>query len=156
MLVIRRGERPDHFHQKLGGGLLDFRSLHLQNRGGWIRLALAVLAFIGDHPKLRQFERLQVDLDLGELLAEFQVLNHRLAAGLDLGGQFLDATNAFLGNADAGDAGALVAEQELGVIPALVFLADQVFNGDLDVVQEHFVDFVAAVDGLDRTHRDAL
>src|SRR5712671_7912047 len=33
MLVVGRGERADHFHQEFGGGLLDFRTLDLQDRG---------------------------------------------------------------------------------------------------------------------------
>src|SRR3954469_2272500 len=40
VLVIGRGERPDHFHQKLGRGLLDLRALDLQYRRCRIRLAL--------------------------------------------------------------------------------------------------------------------
>ena len=103
-----------------------------------------------------QFERLQLDLAGRELFAEALVLDDRLAAGFDLGGQILDAAQPLLGNADAGDAGALVAEQEFGVIPALVLLADQVLDRHLDVVEEHFVDLAAAVDGLDRAHGDAL
>ena len=73
-----------------------------------------------------------------------------------LRGELLDAAQPLLGDADAGDAGALVAEQEFGVVPALVLLADQVLDRHLDVVEEHLVDLVAAVDGLDRAHRDAL
>ncbi|GCC49733.1 hypothetical protein chiPu_0033885, partial [Chiloscyllium punctatum] len=57
--------------------------------------------------------------------------------------------------ADAGHAGALIAEQELGVGPALILLADQVLGGDPDVLQENVVDLVRAVDGDDRTHGDA-
>jgi hypothetical protein len=40
-----------------------------------------------------------------------------------------DTAQPRLGDADAGDAGALVAEQELGVVPALVFLADDCSTG---------------------------
>src|SRR6266700_3767021 len=156
MHVVGCGERPDHLHQKFGRGLLDLRALDLQDRGRRIGLALAVLAFIGDDAELRQLQRLQLDLDGGELLAKTRILDHRLAAGLDLGGELLDAADALLGDADAGNAGALVAEQELGVIPALVLLAHQVLDRHLDVVEEDLVDLMAAVDGLDRPHRDAL
>ncbi len=55
---------------------------------------------------------------------------------------------ARLRHADARDAGALVAEQELGVVPALVLLADEVLDRHPHVVEEHLVDLVAAVDGL--------
>src|SRR5205807_362185 len=121
-----------------------------------IRLTLAVLAFIGDDAKLGEFERLQIDLDFGELLAELEILDHRLAAGLYLGGQLLDAADALLGNTDAGNSSALIAEQELGVVPPLVFLANQILERHLDVIKEHLVDLMPAVDGLDRPHGDAL
>jgi hypothetical protein len=47
-----------------------------------------------------------------------------------------------------------VREQVLGVRPALVLLADQLVGGDLDVVEEDFVDLVRAVERDDRPHRD--
>ncbi len=52
---------------------------------------------------------------------------------------------AALGARDAGNAGALVDEQELGVGPALVLFADAVLDRHLDVVEEDLVDLVAAV-----------
>ncbi len=70
------------------------------------------------------------------------------------GGELLQAPNALLGDADAGDAGALVAEQELGIVPALALLADAILDRHLDVVKEHLIDLGAAVDGDDRPHRD--
>ena len=60
-----------------------------------------------------------------------------------------------LGGADAGDADPLVAEQELGVVPAAVLLADEVLRGHADVFEEDLVDLEAAVDQLDRAQRDA-
>ena len=105
--------------------------------------------------QLRHFQRLELDLDGGDLGAEAFVGDQRLAAGLLERGELLEAADARLGNADAGDAGALVAEQKLGVVPALVLLADQILGRHLHVVEEHLVDFVAAVDGLDRAHGDA-
>src|SRR5271156_5508729 len=57
--------------------------------------------------------------------------------------------------ADAGHAGALVAEQKFGVSPALVLFADQVLHGHADVFQEDIVDLVAAVDRDDRAHGDS-
>ena len=55
--------------------------------------------------------------------------------------------------ADPGHAGTLVAEQEFRVGPALVFLADQVLDGDAHVLEEHVVDLVRSVDGDDRAAR---
>src|SRR3954466_9318048 len=154
--VVGRGERADHFHQQLGGGLLYLGALDLQHRGSRIGLALAVLAFVGDDAELRQLERLELDLAGRELVAEGRVLDDRLAAGFDLTGEIADAAEPLLGDTDARDAGALIAEQEFRVIPALVLLADQILDGHFDVVEEYLVDLGAAVDGLDRAHRDAL
>ncbi len=60
-----------------------------------------------------------------------------------------------LDDAGAGDAGPLVAEQELRVVPARVLLADELVGRDPDVVEEDLVDLVAAVDEADRPDRDA-
>ena len=49
-----------------------------------------------------------------------------------------------------------MAQQVLGVGPALVFFTNQVLGGHFDVVEEHFVDFALAVQQLDGTHGDAL
>ncbi len=53
-----------------------------------------------------------------------------------------------------GDAGPLVAQQELRVGPALILFSDKLIGGYPDVFEEHLVDLVAAVDQLDRPHRD--
>src|ERR1044071_2833456 len=50
--------------------------------------------------------------------------------------------------AAARDAASFVAEQEFGAVPALVFFVDAVLDRHLHVVEEHLVDFMAAVDGL--------
>ena len=55
--------------------------------------------------------------------------------------------------ADPGHAGTLVAEQEFCVGPALVFLADQIFDGDAHVLEEDVVHLVRPVDGDDRAAR---
>ena len=113
------------------------------------------LPVLGEHAHLRHLQRLQLHLDGRHLLAEALVLDQRLVAGHHLGGQLLDALHALLGVADAGDARALVAEQELGAVPAAVLLADQVLDRHLDLVEEHLVHLMPAVHGLDRAHGDA-
>ena len=118
-------------------------------------LPLRALPFGGDDAQLRHFQSLQLDLDRRDLAPERLVLDQRLAVDLFERGEFLQAPQPRLGNADAGDAGALVAEQKLGVIPALVLLAHQVLGRHADVVEKDFVDFMPAVDGLDRPHRYA-
>ncbi|MNC66233.1 hypothetical protein D3C75_1166160 [compost metagenome] len=63
-----------------------------------------------------------------------------------------DACQVTLEEADVGVVGALVAEQELGLGPAAVLFADQVFDWYAHAVEEHLVDGMVAVDGLDRAH----
>ena len=65
------------------------------------------------------------------LVAEALVGEERLAVRLLERGELLDAADARLGKADARDAGALVAEQEFGIVPALVLLADEVLGRHL-------------------------
>ena len=60
-----------------------------------------------------------------------------------------------LGRADAGNAGALVAEEILRVGPALAFLSDQVRNRHLHVLEEDLVDLVLLVQRDDRPDGDA-
>ena len=67
----------------------------------------------------------------------------------------LEAVQVAGRTADAGHAGTLVAEQEFGVGPALVFLADQVFDRHAHVFEKDVVDLVRTVDGDDRAHGDA-
>jgi hypothetical protein len=50
---------------------------------------------------------------------------------------------------------ALAIKQELGAGPAAAFVADAVGDRDRDVVEEHLVDVVPAVDGRDRADLDA-
>ena len=60
-----------------------------------------------------------------------------------------------LGHADARDARALVSEQELGVGPAAILLADEVFDRHAHVLEPDLVDLSCAVEQRDRAHRDA-
>ena len=48
-----------------------------------------------------------------------------------------------------------MAEQVLGVGPALVLFANEVLGRHFDVVEEHFVDLAFAIEQLDGTHGDA-
>ena len=56
---------------------------------------------------------------------------------------------------DPGHARTLVAEQEFGVGPALVFLADQILCGNAHVLEEDVVHLVGSINGDDGPHRDA-
>ncbi|MCY1409471.1 hypothetical protein D9M71_248220 [compost metagenome] len=72
-----------------------------------------------------------------------------------MAGHLLQAGQHGPGHADAGDAGTFVSEQVLGAGPALVLFADEVLYRHTDVVEEHLVDFMLAVEGDDRPHGDA-
>src|SRR3546814_10394778 len=67
----------------------------------------------------------------------------------------LQPLQALLGGGDLGNAGAFVAEQELGVGPALAFLADQVGTRYADGIEENLVDAMTLVARDDRPHGDA-
>src|SRR5690606_38590100 len=98
---------------------------------------------------------LQVDLDRRQLLTKAFVLDQWSSARHLLCGELAYARRALLGKANTRAVGALVAEQELGVVPALVFLADQIFYRHLHVSEEDLVDLPAAVDRHDRAHLDS-
>jgi hypothetical protein len=78
-----------------------------------------------------------------------------IAAAFGLLGDALQPRQFALGDADAGDVGAFMAEQELGIGPALVLFADQVRDRHFDVFEPDFVDLVRAVQRDDRAHGDA-
>src|SRR3546814_11379934 len=48
--------------------------------------------------------------------------------------------------ADAGDTAALIAKEMLGIVPAFALLADPIFHGDADIVENDFIGITAAVD----------
>ena len=120
--LIGQRIRADDFEQQLADGLLNFRAFDLEDRGGRVGLVAVAGALGGDDAQLRHLQRLELDFDGGDLGAKSLVLDQRLAGGLLERGELLEAADARLGNADAGDAGALIAEQEFGVVPALVLL----------------------------------
>ena len=153
--LVRHDVGTDDLHQQFGQLLLDDRSFQLQDRRGRVLPALCQLAFIRNDPKLGHFQRFQFDLDRGEFFLEARGFDQRALTGEFQRGEFLDAGDLGLRGTDAGDAGAFVAEQEFGVVPAFVLLADEVLDGDFDVVEEDLVHLAAAVDGDDRADGDA-
>src|SRR5690348_2942004 len=149
------GERvgADRLHGEFGQALLDLRALDLEERALGARPLAA--AHRGDHAQIGDLERHQLDFERGDLVAEARAHDERAAAILLLRRDLLQAFQLALRRADAGDAGALIAEQELGVGPALVLLADEVLGRHLDVVEEHLVDFAPAIHGHDGADGDA-
>src|SRR5690606_4398170 len=88
----------------------------------------------------------------GDLGPEQRVFQQRLATLLLLGGDLLQVAQGRLGRTDTGQASTLVGQQVLGAGPALVLFAYQVLDRYPHVVEEHFVDFVVAVQGDDRAY----
>jgi hypothetical protein len=141
-------ERAGGQHHQLAVALLDLAALDLQQAGDVQRVLAGLLG--RQHAQHQHFQRHHVDFELGDLVAEALVVVD--AFGLR---NALEALELALGAVDVGDVGALVREQVLGVRPALVLLADQVLGRHFDVVEEHFVHLVAAVQHDDRAHGDA-
>src|SRR3546814_14482552 len=69
-------------------------------------------------------------------VAEGRLLDQRRPQALFGAGDLLQPLQALLGGGDLGNAGAFVAEQELGVGPALAFLADPVRSEERRVGKE--------------------
>jgi len=154
LLPVRQRIGADDFHQELRRRLLDFGAFDLEDRRGGIGLALGALGLRRNDAQLRHLQRLQLHLHRRELLAEARQLDQRTAVIRRRSGELADAAQPLLRYADAGDADALVAEQEFGVVPALVLLADAILERHAHVIEENFVDLVAAVDRHDRAHRN--
>ena len=112
-------------------------------------------ALSGERAQLRVRERREPHFDFGDALRERDVLEQRGAVVALLRGEFLEMIEHLERARDAGGAVALVLEQKLGVGPTAAFLTDEVRDRHADVLEDHFVDLVAAVDRFDRTHRDA-
>ena len=111
---------------------------------------------VRDHAQRGQLEGEQLVLQLGDPGRGQRVVQQGQAAGdAHRAGVVLGLRQHPLGRAHRRDADALVAEQELRVVPALVELADEVLGRDADVLEPHLVDLVAAVDQLDRPDRHA-
>ena len=87
--------------------------------------------------------------------AEALVLDQRPVTRHDARRQFLDALHALLGIADARNSRPLVAQQELGAIPAAMLLANEVTDRHLHVVEENLVDLASAIHGDDGAHGHA-
>ena len=102
-----------------------------------------------------RLERQKIDLDGGDLGAELGVLAEGTAVAHLLSGDPLELGQEPRGEADAGDAGALVRQEIFGISPALALLADEVRLGHAHIVEEDRVDLRTAVNGDDRRHRDA-
>src|SRR5690606_210962 len=67
----------------------------------------------------------------------------------------LEALQLAFRRTDPGDAGTLVAEQELRISPSFVLFADPVLDGNFHVLEPDFVHFMSAIERPDRAHGDA-
>ena len=148
--VLRR-VGPHGLQHQFGQRLLDFRAFDLEYR--CLRSRPPALAFRRHHTQVGDLQRHQVHFHAGNLFPETRIIDEALAIHLLATGDFLQVGQFTLGAADTGDARALVAEQILGVGPAFSFLADEIGDRYLDVLEPHLVHLMLAVqhdDGPDR------
>src|SRR5262245_9508217 len=141
--------RAERFHHELGERLLDLGALDFEDRG--FRAGLVARR---EHPEQRGLERKELDLGFRELRAEDRVGGERLAALQLVPRDPLELRELAFRGANAGDAGALVTEQELRVGPALALLADEILGGHRDIVEEDLVHLVLLVVEHEWPHRD--
>ncbi len=149
--VVRPRVRPRDLHLQHGQVLLDLRAADLQHRG--LRARRAVVA--GGHAQQQHLQRHDVDFDARDAAAHAAVLQERLAARLRARRHVLQDAQFAVAVAQSRDARALVAQQVLGVGPALVLLADEIGGRHAHVFQPDLVDVVTAVQRANRPHRDA-
>ncbi|GEM_PF-6012341 len=123
--------------------LLELRTPNLQERR--LRSRPATGRFLREHFQDDGFESEQLDFRGGKAAPERRLVRR------DSSSFQKPAFQA----AYVRDAGSLVAEKEFRIGPALPFLADEAFHGDANFLQDHFVDFVTAVEGRDRAYADA-
>ena len=128
--------------RKVCNALVDLGATDFQKRGRWPWILPP--GQLRDHSSFCRLECNQIDLDLGDVFR--QVAPHRIVERKLGAGDALEVLQAALRAAGARHAGALVAEQELGVGPTLVFLANQIGDRHANIFEENVIDLVAADD----------
>ena len=151
--LVGLGVFAHRLHGEFGDALLDFRAAHLQRRD--LRSRGAALGHGREHAQLAHLQRLDLQVDVGDLCREGRIVGQGAAIQRLGAGDLAQHRDAALGGRDLGDAQPLVGQQELGAGPALVLLADQVLDRDLHIVEEHVVHVMGAVGHYDRPHGDA-
>src|SRR4051812_42366888 len=135
---------------QVGDALENLGAPDLEQRGRRSRIDPA--RHLGDNAQFGRLQGKYVELDAGDVLDE---LSERRIVVVDFGPHdLLEPVQITRRTADSGHAGALVAEQEFCVGPALVLLADQVFDRYADIFEKDVVDLVRAVNGDDGAHGD--
>ena len=151
-LLLNGGGWSDGFHDQAAEPLVQVRTPDFQHPG---KGQISAVRRVGQHPQIGDIERGQVHLHLGNLLRKQRVVHQRTAVlGLLHASDGLEPVQLFTGSADLGDAKALVREQELGVVPALVLLTHEVLSRNADVVEEDLVHLVIVVEQHNRLHFD--
>ena len=152
----RIGKRidADRLDQQFVERLLDLRAADLEDRG--FRTDAASLLLRRQRAQIDDLQRAEPCLHLAEAGAEPRVVGERavIRPGFN-GSDLLQPLDLHARLGDAGDARALVAQQELGIGPAPVLLADAVRHRHAHIGEEHLVEIVPAVHGDDRPHLDA-
>jgi len=126
MNVVGGGRDGDHLHQQLGGGLLDLRPLIFKTEDAGLGLPCRACPRRSD-AELRQPSAFQ-PISQATSFSRKADLHDRTAAGLDLGGEVLDARSRFLETPTRAMPVRSLPSRTLRS-PALVLLADDVLVG---------------------------
>ena len=135
-------------HHEFAVTLLNFRAAYFQQACNVQGLLTGLLST--QHAQHHHLQSDDVDFELGDFIAKTHVIKHAFCFG-----DALQTLEFAFGAVHVSDVGALVRQQVFGVIPAFVFLADQVFGGYFHVVKPDFVDLAFTVQQFDGTHADA-
>ena len=144
-----QGIRPSGEHHQLAVALLNLAAANFEQARHVKRLFARFLR--RQHAQHHHLQCHHVHVELGDFVAKAKIVVHALGLG-----NALQALQLSFGAVDISDVGALVAEQVFGIGPALVFFADEVFSGHLDIVKPHLVHLHTAVQQLDGPHADAF
>src|ERR1700730_13465458 len=99
-----------------------------------------------DYAHLRDLQGFRIGFELRDAVAERRVLDQWLAVRAHLAGRLTGEFDPLLRFAQPCDPGALVAEQKLRDIPAVVFLTDAQLHRYPYIVEKDLVQMMAAVD----------
>ena len=105
---------------------------------------------MGDQAQRHAFQRQQIYLRPNDALGEAIVLQQRAPIALALRRQALKQLELALRAADLSRLHTLMAQQRLGIGPALVELAQQRSRRNFHVIEEDLIDLAVAVQQLDR------
>src|SRR5258708_8474363 len=151
MLANRKTIVADGLVCQIGDALEDLGAADLEQRS--YRSGVDSTGHQRYDANLSCLQRKHIEFDARYLPDEFA--KGRIVSGDLRLYDLLETVQVTRRTANAGHAGALVAEKKLRIGPAFVFLSDQVLGRDTHVFEKDVVHLMRAVDGYDGTHGDA-